>query len=219
MVVAGNSVGGDTGDVEIVDLSSGSNCIKPEDLPVAKESMATTFIDGEALACGGFETYDVCYKYSFENNSWYEAPFRLIEGRGQSANALLPNNSFLITGGRSGLSSTELLVEAEFQQGPEMPEGRHFHCGVLINSTHFISTGGWTYHAEVYLLELSTGEWTQLPDMTHGRGRHACGLINGEEVVVAGGYTAERSSEIFSFETMSWREGPNLPIQIDAAAR
>ena len=223
MVIAGSGNNYKTDDVEIVDLSSsstsGGDCLKPKGYPKTRSSMVADFYKGEPVACGGYPLSRKCYRYSFDTDRWHEAPFKLKQGRGGAESVMLPNNSLLIMGGSLYLSTTELLSEDEFRPGPDLPEGMRAQCSVLVNSTHLISTGGYPNHAEVYLLELGTGEWTRLADMEHGRDGHACGLINGEEVVVAGGDSSETSSEIFSFKTMSWREGPNLPSPVDETTR
>ena len=186
------------GDVEIVPLDGSPPwpCEEPPDYPSpGDKGMVGALVDKEAVVCGrknGNESE--CKRYSFENNTWDGAGFRLREPEMYSASGLLllPNGTLLAL-------------------GANLDSSLHY-CFTPLNSTHVFIGGPNNAH----LLHLSSSSWIRIPSMATPREGHSCRSINGgREVVVVGGRnnngTYLSTSEVFSSSDMCWREAGSLP--------
>ena len=66
------------------------------------------------------------------------------------------------------LMTTEILINGQFQPGPDLPKPIAYHCMVTINQTHVFLTGGdyksspgsYPYNRESYIYSTLTQNWT-----------------------------------------------------------
>ena len=149
------------------------------------------FVNGRPLVCGGSTT--ACSEYSFANRQWTRTSFLLNAQRDFAASAVLPNGTFLVTGGGdddNSWSTTELLIDdSHFEYGVGLPARLLGHCAVLVNESHLLVAGGlfsFVHHSS-YILDLDRGTWSEVDHLIHRRAFHSCGLVSGSGVVVAAG--------------------------------
>ena len=103
------------------------------------------------------------------------------------ASSAVVNNSLLVLGGmtadRQLLATTQLVRPGQpTVQGPDMTEGKVFHCSATLEDGSVIVAGGMTESnpygstlTEVY--NATTLQWERRGGMQHGRLDHACASV------------------------------------------
>ena len=133
----------------------------------------------------------------------------------------------LVTDYNSAYSN--LLVDnGTWVSGPSLPTEEELRnpCGVQLNSTHTMLTGGQygsdgSSIAQVWLYDWSSQEWRISTEMRRARREHSCTAISGGRVVVAGGVGlyGEEINDIEIFDPAAdggqggWYSGGDLPPQ------
>jgi hypothetical protein len=120
---------------------------------------------------------------------------------------LLPNGKVLITGGRSGVSSTGTLDSAEvydpstgaFTATGKMTTARDFHTTTLLNSGKVLIAGGSRALGRAELYDLSTGTFAATGSMTQGEWvvTTATLLNNGVVLIAGAGGSEARTAELY----------------------
>lgn len=65
------------------------------------------------------------------------------------------------------MTSSEILVNGEFQPGPELPVGTYDHCMVAVNATHVFMSGGSTEAGlthNTFIYDRDNEKWHQMPE-------------------------------------------------------
>ncbi len=221
ILVAGGSSGQS---VEVVNLdNTDQTCDNLATLPMIMDSaVGGLLFQRDPVLCGGRSNLE-CLKLDIDE--WTSFAF-LKEERYLSSSIVIPsNNSLLIIGGQSLLSSTEAvtLTSEQSQVGPGLDFGVESHCTVQINSTTIAIIGGSnsdtalrsnsleSLSKAVTFLNTLDGSTQPGPELNKGRRSHACGLRDsGRQIVVAGGYL-EKSVELLDISGQnSWTLGPEL---------
>ena len=230
MIVGGLSKNDLLKDAEFLDFSSDKKAAKlpkPADFPKIVYEHAASFVGGQGVVCGGFDTPE-CFSYSFSENEWRKADvLPWSKPRGGAASFTLDGENMYILGGRHSIAglywdSTLIYAGGKLRNGPYIPRDVYYPCVVPINGTHVFYAGGFSdaqgyrksvCYAHAYLVEVASWTWTRLEDMRAARTKHACGRA-GRSIVVAGGsglYNGVTTTEILSLDTLKWSEGPRAP--------
>lgn len=214
MVIGGWDRNSRTSNVEMIQLSSNANtCKKPPNLPLGLVGMTGTLLNGGPVVCGGWDgsiRRNECY--TTRGQEWVPAGFKLKNARSDAASTLLPNNTWLVMGGRGAVHDSEILVNGSFHAGPLLKAKLIDHCLAPINDSHvFIAESSYLTGEKAFILDVDSWTWTDLPDMENVRHNPACFRINGDVIVAGGDHPSYTSVEIFSLTTLEWREGANFP--------
>jgi hypothetical protein len=218
--------------VEILDPNGHSWTLLPPLSTPRSQSTVTELRDGRILVAGGWvykngsdswtasETAEV---YNRTTNTW-TVTGSMTTPRALAAEALMADDTVLVTGGDSVWTSTEgqaVLGTAEFYNpvtgtwtyGGVMSTPRASHFTVPLDNGTVLVAGGWSDGRELGLASADlytplTRSWTRLPDMpgAHAQGR-ALNLGDGR-VVIFGGFDSRSMStaavELFDTNTSSW---------------
>jgi len=162
-------------------LESGDNeCYVMQDFPIPIRDGTAAYIDDKLILCGGVSegpNPDVCYELLSANDKW-QPSLTLPNGPLYRHASSIIDGKWLLTGGYGNgdyQSSTIIYDNGIFTPGPVMPDYKHSHCQLTINSTHVIVVGG---SSDTFLLNWSTQEWDVLPSAPFDRRNPACGLLN-----------------------------------------
>ena len=223
-----------TSDVELINpFVLNSNCTKPANYPLKTSDITGR---GGIICGGGFEnTFNDCFEYSYQNQTWLSVG-RLNDQR-YGASSVFLNGNYWITGGgllngRLSLVTSEMLKgkHSPFIRSSDLPEQMRHHCMSVVNDTHvFIAGGDWSWKS-TYLVDISVEPFifNKLPPMMESRSGAACGTIvwpylssfsirtNDFLVIVAGGQSygstdSSTTSEFYSPLANVWVSGPILP--------
>ena len=232
MVMGGHRIKKSQG--ELLDVSpEGRICTKPGSFPDGRDlgkGAVGAYLNGKPTVCGGNEGGRECHEYIFDLQSWRKLPLLMLKERWEAGGIGLQNGSLIIIGGKekengAALSTSEILVGNDFQDGPVWPIVFWGHCVTEINQTHAFVAGGMNSEGLIrasYIFEYEKGYWTWIADLDQGRSGHVCGTISdGEdgpviEVVAAGGQDILRV-EVLSLAQKRWVQGPSLPHEMNRA--
>lgn len=169
LMVVGGYTGTSIANVELVDLSSGRRCQQPAYLPLALNGMVGTFLNGKAMACGGyidFQYQTQCYEYDEIANIWSIGP-SLLRGRRSAASSNINDTHWLVTGGmdeatselydsEQGLFSTSFDLYGDYIYG---------HYQVVVNASKIVVTGGAEETRDVYSYSVNDKSASSFPDL------------------------------------------------------
>ena len=218
MVIGGNSLQAPA--VEILNLQYDDGiCSQPANFDSEinfADGAVAAYINDMVLLCGGQILLDKCLGYDFDQQTWNQLYFSLLEERIEGAGLVWDYNNWMIIGGKSesgiATSTTEKYnnTENEFVIGPLWPIALWGHCTVVINATAGFIVGGKNSEMFVrssYVMIWQTGYWLWVGSLNYDRIGHTCGVIKHEsfnEIVIAGGID-QFTIEVFSLTKMKWR--------------
>ena len=211
-------------DVEIVSLFARSSCLKPNDFPLANPmSLIGSFINGDAIICGFLGNTSFCYGLDLIEQSWKVLNFTMSEQRAQAAGARLENGSWIIFGGQKYsegvpiiLNTSEILIDSNFQLGPQLPMHMSGHCIVNLGKNSIFIAGGYgqPFLKHAFILKINNAtSWESVIPMHQGRYGHVCGKVlnsfNDVQIIAAGGLRVDKV-EIYLYKKQYWINGPNM---------
>ena len=219
LVSGGYSDIGLLSNTELIDLcpEDGTTCPQPDDFPVGVCCGPSLRSQAQnPLFCGGSHlNFRNCYEYNPESFLWVPGP-TFIEERNFSPQVELRNNSFWVLSGIKSPYTTELLVENNFVEGPDITgtieSTEQCACQVTDDITFFGDAKG-------YIFDAVTGQFTEtntpMPSIVKSGFCGAATLPDGSRVVVrAGGYATSsitEESHMYNLSDGTWSRGPDLP--------
>ena len=204
---------------ESFNLVASVTCQSMPDYPLAVWHAFGAFVNHRVVICGGYAPHiSQCYSLGSKETAW-KLNGNLITARYGAASAEI-NDKLLIFGGSGTtgyLQSTEELdVEAgTATQGPNMPLGIVYPCGVKINNSTVMIIGGYDGIARksTYFYNYNGKTFTAGPDLIAARMWLACGILSngiGSYVVVTGGYNGaylDATEYLDLNDTTIWKTG------------
>jgi len=177
------------------------------DLPVWSFGHSLDYVDGQVLMCGSkweSDMYTTCWTMK-EDNTWEEAPDRLLHPRDSHTSAVVGSQLYLI-GGYQDPTTTEVLDMTNpggWSPGFSLAEDVEEGCSVTLSDGRVAVLGGWRSillglshkHDGVRIYSME-GRVETLPHMTVERKWLGCGLFtrDGKEYLIAtGGYQTQSS--------------------------
>ena len=167
----------------------------PPSLPSPRDGHVTFTTDSGLVAtCGGqdesFTPLPTCLV--LEAGRWMPDPRvpDLPQPRYQATSVSVPRVGVFIMGGRGRLTSSLLLTDGSWKEGPTLPGGGALQsCSVAWGGSVFI-LGGRPEYYQVREYRTGSGEWeeeSKWPQLGgKGRVRHGCSVL-GSQLIVAGG--------------------------------
>ena len=185
-------------------------------------SLIGTFFKRVPVICGFLEKDSFCYSLDMRDQYWRTNNFTLLEQRAQAAGVSLENGSWIIFGGQKYneqlpilLNTSEILIDANFNFGPDLPLPLSGHCIVKIDQNHIFSAGGYgqQFLKEAFIMQTLNGSWETISPMFDGRYGHICGKVlssfNHIQIVAAGGLRINKV-EIYLHQKQYWIYGPEM---------
>lgn len=153
IMALGGYYSSDLNDVEIVSLNSDvRTCAKPLPLPYDMYHHPVALIGGVVHAC--HQSYKYCYQ--LKGRTWTQMGFSLLNNRQYSGSFVMANWSWLIFGGSSSSTTSEVLDEGSsyFRTGPILPGSISLqaHCVVPINEWEMYTQAG----KKAYLVDIES---------------------------------------------------------------
>lgn len=213
--------GKDSTKVEVLNLTNGdsSSCIKG-DMISSLLGMAGAYIGETVIACSGAMAEYVaneCWVYDPVADAWRVASFELTYEASFSSSMELPNGTWLVLGGSSDPTRTNMLESWQFKEGPAVPLDVYRACAVQLDDNELFVAGGGRGSDKVFILDVDAWKITWEGTMKMKRTLAACGLVNGDKVVVTGGNAVNKSTEILDLTTKEWAKGPDFPFPVGGA--
>jgi len=185
-------------------------------------------VEGDVpLVCGGLNGTGLiadCFKLT--RTGWKKAAI-LDKGRFGMGVGIVFDQKLLVNGGLDGPSvsdSTVLVDTLSSKSITDLPMGLQGHCNIMLNSSHYMVTGGIDYTnsrmSGTRIFDLNKKEWSVGPNMQRQRYSHGCVrmIVGGKPIIwVTGGFDdSQRYSEYLDVDQLNqgWKSGPNLPYPL-----
>ena len=204
--------------IEVIDVGSPNKSCTFNNTNDISFGMIGFIYKTSLIICGPNDNSETKCKYiglQESNAMWRVHNFSMQKDRSFAAIIQLGAGQYWITGGELPinpnmeaivLKSTEIFQNKSFIFGPDLIQPTHSHCMAIVNSSHFILTGGKNTGIVLDNVSIfdfgSSKTWTALPNMAFKRFGHSCGKTK-DHLVVTGGLYMD-ATEIFLFEKLEW---------------
>lgn len=163
-------------------------CDNFPDYPIEKGYGVGGLVEGNIpLICGGYgglELFrDVRQCFMLVSRQWKESG-SMDRGRSNmGVGNVVINKKLLLSGGSPSSSSrSSVLIDVSSSESIEdLPIGISGHCMVLLNTTHYMVTGGSVFNgnrmdksSKTFIFDLTSQHWSDGPSMLEPRTSHGC---------------------------------------------